>query len=92
MLAACFIGINIMVWALGLMTGIAFSFFVMLSAALCFGGYMLYRLHYHLERLVVSTLVIRKELLDVQESIDQPRNAINDPHIRSVSKLQANSR
>lgn len=62
--------LNVAAWSADLIPQHDFLKFVLLSALFCFGGYILYRLNFHLERLVVHTLVIRKELVDLEDALD----------------------
>ena len=65
-----FLVLNIAAWSAELIPQHDILKFVLLSALFCFGGYVLYRLNFHLERLVVHTLVIRKELVDLEGALE----------------------
>lgn len=67
---AVFLVLNIAAWTAELIPQHDILKFVLLSALFCFGGYVLYRLNFHLERLVVHTLVIRKELVDLEGALE----------------------
>jgi hypothetical protein len=67
---AVFLLLNITVWSAELIPQHDILKFLLISALFCFGGYVLYRLNFHLERLVVHTLVIRKELVDLEGALE----------------------
>ena len=73
-----FLMLNIAVWSADLIPKHDILKFVLLSALFCFGGYILYRLNFHLERLVVHTLVIRKELFDLEGALENRQGSSSE--------------
>ncbi len=70
---AAFLGINLLAWIVQLIPEREALSFLLLSALFCIVSYLLYRLNFHVERLVIHTLVIRKELLELEEVVARPK-------------------